>query len=61
MARRPQCRPFRHGAPQADRREHGSQLEAYRASDGSHLGAFDHETGQQVSQARKNRSIKKYL
>jgi len=39
---------------------HG-ELEAYRASDGSHLGAFDHETGQQVSQARKNRSIKKYL
>nr|WP_280640025.1 colicin E3/pyocin S6 family cytotoxin [Pseudomonas sp. RGM2987] len=39
---------------------HG-ELEAYRASDGSHLGAFDHETGHQVSQARKNRSIKKYL
>ncbi|TWC22043.1 MULTISPECIES: colicin E3/pyocin S6 family cytotoxin [unclassified Pseudomonas] len=39
---------------------HG-ELEAYRASDGSHLGAFDHETGLQVSQARKNRSIKKYL
>lgn len=39
---------------------HG-ELEAYRASDGSHLGAFDHETGAQVGQARKNRNIKKYL
>ncbi|WP_053152474.1 colicin E3/pyocin S6 family cytotoxin [Pseudomonas sp. Pf153] len=39
---------------------HG-ELEAYRASDGSHLGAFDHETGVQVGQARKNRNIKKYL
>ncbi|SDX46410.1 S-type pyocin domain-containing protein [Pseudomonas sp. NFACC08-1] len=39
---------------------HG-ELEAYRASDGSHLGAFDHRTGLQVGQARKNRNIKKYL
>ncbi|MBO1536826.1 colicin E3/pyocin S6 family cytotoxin [Pseudomonas sp. OA65] len=40
--------------------QHG-ELEAYRASDGSHLGAFDHETGVQVGKAKKNRNIKKYL
>nr|WP_236675594.1 S-type pyocin domain-containing protein [Pseudomonas mediterranea] len=39
---------------------HG-ELEAYRASDGSHLGAFNHETGHQVGPAQKNRNIKKYL
>ncbi|CAN1602294.1 colicin E3/pyocin S6 family cytotoxin [Pseudomonas mediterranea] len=39
---------------------HG-ELEAYRASDGSHLGAFNHETGHQVGPAKKNRNIKKYL
>ncbi|WP_437127928.1 colicin E3/pyocin S6 family cytotoxin [Pseudomonas alvandae] len=36
-------------------------LELYRASDGSHLGAFSHETGLQVGPIRKNRKIKKYL
>ncbi|MHB2247583.1 colicin E3/pyocin S6 family cytotoxin [Pseudomonas fitomaticsae] len=40
--------------------QHG-ELEAYRASDGSHLGAFDHLTGEQISPPKKNRSIKKYL
>ncbi|MEX0167005.1 S-type pyocin domain-containing protein [Pseudomonas brassicacearum] len=40
--------------------QHG-ELEVYRASDGSHLGAFDHRTGVQVGKARKNRNIKKYL
>lgn len=39
---------------------HG-ELEAYRASDGSHLGAFSHETGLQVGPVKKNRNIKKYL
>jgi hypothetical protein len=39
---------------------HG-ELEAYRASDGSHLGAFDHTTGEQIDPPKKNRSIKKYL
>jgi hypothetical protein len=39
---------------------HG-ELELYRASDGSHLGAFSHETGLQVGPIRKNRNIKKYL
>ena len=39
---------------------HG-ELEAYRASDGSHLGSFDHLTGKQIDPPKKNRSIKKYL
>jgi hypothetical protein len=39
---------------------HG-ELEAYRASDGSHLGSFDHITGEQQDPPKKNRSIKKYL
>jgi hypothetical protein len=39
---------------------HG-ELEAYRASDGSHLGSFDHITGEQIDPPKKNRSIKKYL
>ncbi|CAH0264748.1 toxin [Pseudomonas mediterranea] len=39
---------------------HG-ELEAYRSSDGSHLGAFDHVTGEQTKAAQKNRNIKKYL
>lgn len=39
---------------------HG-ELEAYRASDGSHLGSFDHLTGEQIDPPKKNRSIKKYL
>ncbi|XXE14490.1 S-type pyocin domain-containing protein [Pseudomonas sp. Z1-14] len=39
---------------------HG-ELEAYRASDGSHLGAFSHETGLQIGPVKKNRNIKKYL
>ncbi|MFL6969978.1 colicin E3/pyocin S6 family cytotoxin [Pseudomonas alvandae] len=39
----------------------GMEVELYRASDGSHLGAFSHETGLQVGPIRKNRNIKKYL
>jgi hypothetical protein len=39
---------------------HG-ELEAYRSSDGSHLGSFDHKTGEQLDPPKKNRSIKKYL
>lgn len=39
---------------------HG-ELEAYRASDGSHLGSFDHKTGEQIDPPKKNRSIKRYL
>jgi hypothetical protein len=39
---------------------HG-ELEAYRSSDGSHLGSFDHKTGEQIDPPKKNRSIKKYL
>lgn len=39
---------------------HG-ELEAYRASDGSHLGSYDHRTGEQIDPPKKNRSIKKYL
>mgnify|MGYP001617244825 CR=1 FL=1 len=39
---------------------HG-ELEGYRASDGSHLGSFDHRTGEQIDPPKKNRSIKKYL
>lgn len=39
---------------------HG-EIEAYRSSDGSHLGSFDHKTGEQLDPPKKNRSIKKYL
>ena len=39
---------------------HG-ELEAYRSSDGSHLGAFDHITGERTDGPKKNRNIKKYL
>lgn len=39
---------------------HG-ELEVYRTSDGSHLGAFDPTTGQQMGPPIKNRNIKKYL
>jgi hypothetical protein len=40
---------------------HG-ELEAYRASDGSHLGAFDPETGERRDDAQSKRNIpKKYL
>ena len=40
--------------------QHG-ELEAYRASDGSHLGAFSHITGEQLKSANKKRNIAKYL
>ncbi|WP_095152606.1 colicin E3/pyocin S6 family cytotoxin [Pseudomonas sp. Irchel s3b5] len=40
--------------------QHG-ELEAYRASDGSHLGSFDHLTGKQIDPPKKERNIKKYL
>lgn len=40
--------------------QHG-ELEAYLASDGSHLGAFSHITGKQLKPAKKKRNIKKYL
>ena len=40
---------------------HG-ELEAYRASDGTHLGSYDHRTGKQLDPPKgKKRSIKKYL
>lgn len=39
---------------------HG-ELEAYRSSDGSHLGSFDYQTGEQLDPPKKNRNIKKYL
>ena len=40
--------------------QHG-ELEAYLASDGSHLGAFSHINGEQLKPAKKKRNIKKYL
>ncbi|HEJ0331328.1 colicin-E6 [Serratia marcescens] len=40
--------------------QHG-ELEEYRASDGSHLGAFDPNTGMQVKGPDPKRNIKKYL
>ncbi|XXD02005.1 colicin E3/pyocin S6 family cytotoxin (plasmid) [Klebsiella sp. B345] len=40
--------------------QHG-EMEGYRASDGSHLGAFDPKTGQQLKPADPKRNIKKYL
>ena len=40
--------------------QHG-ELEVYRASDGSHLGAYDPVTGAQNSPPKKDRNIKKYL
>ncbi|WP_387466727.1 colicin-like bacteriocin tRNase domain-containing protein [Photorhabdus sp. RM323S] len=39
---------------------HG-ELEGYRASDGQHIGVFDHETGKQLAAADPERSIKKFL
>jgi hypothetical protein len=40
---------------------HG-ELETYRASDGTHLGSFDHKTGKQLDPPKKKkRSIKKFL
>ncbi|WP_240049775.1 MULTISPECIES: colicin E3/pyocin S6 family cytotoxin [Pseudomonas] len=40
---------------------HG-ELEVYRASDGTHLGAFDPFTGERREDAKDERSIrKKYL
>ncbi|EJM07313.1 putative cytotoxic protein [Pseudomonas sp. GM102] len=39
---------------------HG-ELEKYLVSDGSHLGAFCHLTGNQLKPADKRRNIKKYL
>ncbi|QXI08918.1 hypothetical protein HU718_007355 [Pseudomonas tensinigenes] len=38
---------------------HG-EIEVYRASDGSHLGYFEHRTGEQIDPPKKKRSIKKY-
>ncbi|WP_154054602.1 colicin E3/pyocin S6 family cytotoxin [Enterobacter hormaechei] len=40
--------------------QHG-ELEGYRGSDGSHLGAFDPATGKQVKGPDPKRNIKKYL
>ena len=40
--------------------QHG-ELEGYRASDGSHLGAFDPASGKQVKGPDPKRNIKKYL
>ncbi len=40
--------------------QHG-ELEVYLASDGSHLGAFSHITGEQLEGPKKKRNIKKFL
>jgi len=40
--------------------QHG-ELEAYRASDGEHLGSINHKTGEKVKPAVKGRNIKRYL
>lgn len=40
--------------------QHG-ELEVYLASDGSHLGAFSHITGEQLKGPKKKRNISKYL
>lgn len=40
--------------------QHG-ELEGYLASDGSHLGAFSHITGEQLKEPKKKRNISKYL
>ncbi|WP_411378510.1 S-type pyocin domain-containing protein [Pseudomonas sp. MPB26] len=40
--------------------QHG-ELEIYLASDGSHISAFNHLTGEQLKGAKKKRNIKKYL
>ncbi|MCU1749346.1 S-type pyocin domain-containing protein [Pseudomonas sp. 6D_7.1_Bac1] len=37
------------------------ELEVYRTSDGSHLGAFDHVTGEQRKPPNKKRNIKKFM
>ncbi|WP_426917496.1 colicin E3/pyocin S6 family cytotoxin [Serratia bockelmannii] len=38
--------------------QHG-ELEGYRASDGTHLGAFDPTTGVRTKEPRPERNIKK--
>lgn len=38
-----------------------AELEAYRASDGCHIGSFDYITGEQLKPAKKGRNIKKYM
>ncbi|OCQ53457.1 Colicin-E3 [Photorhabdus australis subsp. thailandensis] len=40
--------------------QHG-ELEGYRASDGQHIGVFDHKTGKQLEAADPKRNIKKFL
>jgi hypothetical protein len=40
--------------------QHG-ELEVYLASDGSHLGAFSHITGERLEGPKKERNIKKFL
>lgn len=40
--------------------QHG-ELEIYLASDGSHMGAFNHLTGEQLKGPKKKRNIRKYL
>ncbi|EIK71683.1 S-type pyocin/colicin family protein [Pseudomonas synxantha BG33R] len=40
--------------------QHG-ELEVYLASDGSHVGAYNHITGAQLKGPNKKRNIKKYL
>lgn len=40
--------------------QHG-ELEGYRTSDGSHLGSFNHVTGEQIKPPVKSRNIKRYL
>jgi hypothetical protein len=40
--------------------QHG-ELEIYLASDGNHIGAFSHISGEQLKPANKKRNIKKYL
>lgn len=39
---------------------HG-ELEVYRASDGNHLGSFNHVTGERIDNRKPRRNIKKYL
>ena len=39
---------------------HG-ELEVYRASDGSHLGSFNHVTGERIDDPKPGRNIKKFL
>lgn len=37
------------------------KLEVYLASDGSHIGAFNHISGEQLKGPIRKRNIKKYL